>query len=517
MNQNKKIDVPPQTPADSKPPIPTPKSDSQPDAIPASKPAIAEPRQTPAILRVFPLLILAGAFSYWSFVARIPVKVTGSSIILVPRSKVEFQARSSGRVMEINVQTGDRVQRGQVLAVIENEEIQEKLLTQRQELAEYEAENVAITEVERERTRLKRETIQRQRETIPIQIEANQRQIESNEKERVAVRRQRATYNQRIEQIDEIDQLISERYEAYQKLVDEGAVAPLDTSVIQSEDVLQKNLNEKTSLLAKLEDLDAKNDQLISQNESLRAQNQNLQAQLANLDTEDEQQTLSDLEADIKRQNTIDNLRRTIANTEVQLQTNRQVLSAHTGEIIELSINVGEYVNAGTLIGKIQVDSGSEEVGLAFFTPENADRIRVGMDVEVIPNLLTERRFGGTRERFGGIVGTITDISKETVTPEEVASIVGSEQLAQTLMENPVPYSAPDPGEATNLPVVQVQIQLQRDPNSPTGYQWTRDDSPNVAIPEGAIGDAKVTLEERSPVSYVVPILRWITGIYGDG
>ncbi|MDY7024151.1 MAG: hypothetical protein SWJ54_22850, partial [Cyanobacteriota bacterium] len=147
---------------------------------------------------------------------------------------------------------------------------------------------------------------------------------------------------------------------------------------------------------------------------------------------------------------------------------------------------------------------------------ENANRIRPGMDVEVIPNSLTERRFGGTRERFGAIVGTVTTVSKETVTPEEVASMVGSDQLAKSLMENPVPYSAPDPAEAKNLPVVQVEIELQSDPSNITGYQWTGEQTPNIQIPEGAIGEVKVTLEERSLPSYVVPTLRWITGIYQD-
>ena len=105
-------------------------------------------------------------------------------------------------------------------------------------------------------------------------------------------------------------------------------------------------------------------------------------------------------------------------------------------------------------------------------------------------------------------------ISEETITPNEVTSLVGNPQLAEALMTNPVPYSAPDPGEATNLPVVQVGIELKRNSQSITGYEWISGKEPPHPIPEGSIGEVRVIVEERSPISYLVPLFRWITGIY---
>jgi NHLM bacteriocin system secretion protein len=473
-------------------------------------------KKTPVLIRTLPLIVLTTAFLGWSFLAQVPVKVVGQSIVLVPRSRVNFWSRSSGRVVSLKIKPGDKVVKGQVLAVIEATELREKLLTQQQQLAEYGTENIAITEIEDQRSLLKRESIKRQKETIPIQIEANNQQIESNQQERIAITRQRKTYQQRLKQIDEIDKLIAARFEGYNELVEEGAVAPLDSSRIQAEDVLQKNLNEKTQLLAKLEDLTAKDEQLVSQNESLKAQNQNLQAQLENLASQEAEISLDDLESETKRINTIDNLKREIENTKVQLSNQSQVVSQYDGEIMEINVNLGQFVSTGTSIGRLQLQPSpnSEKIALAFFTPENADRINSGMKVAVTPNLLTERRFGGARERFGGIVGTVKNVSQETITPEEVTSLVGNSQLAEALMTNPVPYSTPDPGEAENLPVVQVEIALERDPDSVTGFKWDGGKEPTVPIPEGAIGEARVTVEKRSPVNYLMPLLRWITGIY---
>ncbi len=97
-----------------------------------------------------------------------------------------------------------------------------------------------------------------------------------------------------------------------------------------------------------------------------------------------------------------------------------------------------------------------------------------------------------------------------------MTSVVGNSDLAQALITNPVPYSAPDPGAAENLPVVQVEVKLERNPNNVTGYEWVRGKEPNHPIPEGAIGEARVTIESRSPVNYLEPLLRWITGIYSQ-
>ena len=476
------------------------------------------PTQPPAIIRTLPLILLTVAFGIWGFTARIPVKVVGSSILIVPRSSVDFQTRGAGRVVELKVEVGDKVKKRQVLAILESNELKEQILNKEQELAKYESENIAITEIERQRSLLKVESITRQQEAIPLSIQASKQQIESNKQEQLAIIRQRETYKQRLAQIDEIDKLISQRFEAYNGLVSEGAVAPLYGSRIQAEDVLQKNLNEKTQLKAKLDDLTAKDQQLTAQNESLQAQNQNLQAQLENLASKKAEISLDDLQSDNQRQNNIDNLKRDIDNLKVKLKNETEVISEYEGEISEISVNIGQFISTGTSLGKLKVDSDrdSEEIVLAFFTPENADRIYPDMTVEVTPNLLTERRFGGVRERYGGIKGKITAVSPETITTNEVTSLVGNPQLAESLMSNPVPYSAPDPGEAKNLPVVQVEIALERNPDNVTGYQWESGKEPNNPIPQGAIGEARVTVEERSPVNYLVPLFRWITGIYSN-
>ena len=76
------------------------------------------------------------------------------------------------------------------------------------------------------------------------------------------------------------------------------------------------------------------------------------------------------------------------------------------------------------------------------------------------------------------------------------------------------PYTIPDNGRAQNLPVVQVELELRQNPNNPSGYEWTQSEGPDTQIVEGALGEVRVTVQERSLMSYGIASLRWITGIY---
>ena len=180
------------------------------------------------------------------------------------------------------------------------------------------------------------------------------------------------------------------------------------------------------------------------------------------------------------------------------------VISAYNGTVVTVSGNAGEYIQVGTALGTLRVNN-SETVdnenkpmttAYAFFTPEDANRIRQGMVGKVTPHLLTNRRFGGVREEYGAIPSKVTAVSSKTVTVQEVASIVGDSELADALVQNPVPYTIPDNGRAQNLPVVQVELELRQNPNNHSGYEWTQSEGPDTQIVEGALGEVRVTVQE---------------------
>ena len=62
--------------------------------------------------------------------------------------------------------------------------------------------------------------------------------------------------------------------------------------------------------------------------------------------------------------------------------------------------------------------------------------------------------------------------------------------------------------------MVQVALELETDPNTPSGYKWTQGKGSDGKIPEGALGEARVTVEKRSLISYAIASFRWLNSIY---
>lgn len=460
------------------------------------------------IVALLPLGLLTGVGVAWAFFGRIPIEVEGRSILIIPSANIELQSRADGKVLAIHVKSGDRVRTGQLLVTLDLPGLQEQMRTEEQKLSELTGENQAVTTAQNQRTQLKRQTLQLQRQAIPTeiesfkrQIEANLRQIESNQTQLEANRRQRQAYQQRIGQLNAINALLAPRLRSYESLVRQGAVAPLSPAVLQAVQTQQDNRNTITTLTAQTEDTLASDEKLRADSKSLTAENAglvaNIESQDANtedLTTQDQQLNLDNLKDDILRRNAITDQERVIANLETKIATEAQVFSTHNGEMLDVAVNPSQFVTAGTRLGTIQVKhKQAETVGLLFLRPGDADRIQVGMQTEITPDI-------DRRERYGGIVATVTSISQETIPPQEVTKLVGNELLAEAL--------------TNNQPVVQMYVKLQRDPTTISGYKWTDGEGAPQRIPESATATARVVVEERSLVSYIVPILRQFTGIY---
>jgi hypothetical protein len=55
---------------------------------------------------------------------------------------------------------------------------------------------------------------------------------------------------------------------------------------------------------------------------------------------------------------------------------------------------------------------------------------------------------------------------------------------------------------------------LQRDPHTPSGYDWGGGTGPDLQLSAGTTTEVSVMVEDRQPISYVIPLLRDLSGIY---
>jgi HlyD family secretion protein len=105
------------------------------------------------------------------------------------------------------------------------------------------------------------------------------------------------------------------------------------------------------------------------------------------------------------------------------------------------------------------------------------------------------------REKFGSIIGTVSEVSPFPITEEAATKLIGNSAITNDLI-------------AKVGPVIEVHAQLKLDPSTPSGYTWSSSQGPALKVTPGTTVTAQVTIEEQTPITLVLPILRQLTGVY---
>ena len=271
----------------------------------------------------------------------------------------------------------------------------------------------------------------------------------------------------------------------------QGAIAG-DTVLQAQQDYLNAvtQINEAESQLKQLDvkEADAQRQYLENLNST-----KDLQAQLKRLDSQQALSKQQDLETVTNRKKEIQEVQRNIAQLTLQVTNNSLIKSSYSGRVLEISATPGQVVLQGTAIGAIAAQQQvSQRVSVAFFPVGNGKQIQPGMKSQITPTTVQ-------RERFGGIQGKVTDVSAFPVTKESALSVVGNAEFVQALM--------------SQGPQIQVTTRLQSDTSTFSGYKWSSSKGAQLKITSGTTTTVQVTVEERAPITFVLPLLKSWSGI----
>ena len=204
-----------------------------------------------------------------------------------------------------------------------------------------------------------------------------------------------------------------------------------------------------------------------------------------------------------RRRYAINDARRAVRVTQARLRYDGTLLADRDGRLLDLQVVRGQTVKPGERLGTLGSRNGSVLQAVAYFAPADARRLRSGLAMEVVPDW-------NERGRFGGIRGRVRRVSLLPATREDVNTTMGNPQLAEALVRNG--------------PVLRTEIDLlTAAPERPSsgrrssldGYRWTLSRGSSVfPIREGLTLKAHGYVEWRTPVSYLLPMLRDLTGSY---
>lgn len=346
-----------------------------------------------------------------------------------------------------------------------------------------------------QRKDLDEKAIQQQRQTLLESLQA----VKSltpilRERGLLSIRRDRQNLQQRLQALRDLLPTLKKRLDNRQGLFKAGAVS--DDTVLQARQEYLDGIAQIDEAESQLKQLDVK--EADAQRQYLQNLNaiKDLQAQLKDLDSKQASQDQQDLDALNTRKKEIQETEREISKLELQLNSNSQIISQYSGRILEIAVTPGQVINAGTRLASIEDKNPANKlVGVTYFAIADGKKIEPGMQIQITPQTVK-------RERFGGILGKVTNISAFPITKEAATTMIGNSEVLEGLV------SQKQDG------LIQAHSNLALDTNTFSGYRWSSSSGPHLKISSGTTTTVRIKVEERAPITFIFPILRSVSGIY---
>lgn len=481
----------------------------------------------------------------WSVFGRIPINIEAKGVLLQPRQVIDFQSSISGQLKSLAVKSGECIKKNRVIATIEPVEIRQQLALNREKLMGLKKQSSQSLAAIDGRMNLEKISIDSTRETLKKRLDdarllnpvlkkknldgikfqqANlQKRLQDTQaltpvlKEQglTALKQQRIGLEERLKNARSVVPILAEKLKKRRDLVKAGAIAA--ETILQVEQEYKQGIQAVSQLQTEIKQLDlteTQTEQSYLQNlrsigeiqtqiqqlvtdkakiereylDSLRSMS-DIEAQMKELDTKEKRLLQENLESNNARNREIQEVSREITRLEHQLDQNSQILSAQDGCIFELTATVGQVVQPGAKLGSIRIgDPQASASTIAYFPIKDGKKIRNKMSISITPDTVQ-------RERFGGILGTITQVSDLPVTKEGAAALIGNPEVVASLIRQ-------------NEAVIQVNADLIADRSNVSGYKWSSSKGPESKITSGTTASVRVTVEERAPITFVMPILK---------
>lgn len=162
-----------------------------------------------------------------------------------------------------------------------------------------------------------------------------------------------------------------------------------------------------------------------------------------------------------------------------------KILSPCQGKVIEIMVNPGRVIKSGNPIVRIEPHEITRNLeAIIYVDPRDGKKIQIGMKAKISPSTIRI-------EEFGYIMGEIVKVSEYPATYQGMLSALGNEVLVQSFLRNEPPIA--------------LNISLDLDSSTYSGFSWSSIKGPNQEIRSGTLSSAKIVVENKRPISLLIP------------
>ncbi|RSK47577.1 NHLP bacteriocin system secretion protein [Hymenobacter rigui] len=395
---------------------------------------VTSPRAWIALLVVF---VALGTGVAWSVFGRVSTKLNVTGVVLGGEVH-EVVATSQGQLTELHVSISDKVKKGAIIATVQQPELLQKIEDAKAILAEQKLEMNKLVSYGSKGTMLEGELMSQNRVSIQGEVEAEKKKLI----------------------------FLKSQLESETRLLEKGLIVKAQLASTKQQIDASKNTMER------------------------------LKGQMAEVSSRQH-----DVGFGIQQKIAIQKQR--IAEAERNFQflnerydTQSNIKSAYSGEVVEVLADAGSMVGAGTPLFKLKNQSGEESgtlKGVLYIPSQDGKKIKRNMEAFVVPSTVQPQEYGFMK-------GKVTYVSDFPITQQGMMISVKNDQLAKGLL--------------SMGPLFEVHVEFEKDSNSFSGFKWTSAKGPDISIKEGTSCMGQITIKQENPITIVVPAFKKFFNLY---
>ncbi len=302
---------------------------------------VTTPRSWIALAAVGVIILTAVV---WGFEGRLATKTGGKGVAVRTGNLLTVNTLGTGQIVRVEVNIGDRVKQGQVIATVGQPLVADKIRVAEAQLADAEKERERQSDVRTKGLGLEEQSIQGQRASLDQQIKA----------------------------LEEQAKVVADQIPVNEELLAKGLITKQQIlSLRERQSTIANNITSLRTEIVRLDAVRFRNDQ-------------------------------GGKQSAVDYQSRITDFQRNLRLLRGELDMTSKVVSPYSGQVVEIQTVAGSLVGAGAPILTLEPESDSLEI-VAYVPSAKAKEIHPNMPAEIIPSSVRVEEYGFIRGKVSSI------------------------------------------------------------------------------------------------------------------
>lgn len=389
---------------------------------------VTSPKAWIALLVVF---VALGTGIGWAVFGRVSTKLNVTGVLLGGEVH-EVVATSQGQLTKLHVSISDKVEKGAIIATVQQPELLQKIEDAKAILAEQKLEMNKLVSYGSKGTMLEGELMSQNRVSIQGEVEAEKKKLI----------------------------FLNSQLESEATLLEKGLILKAQAASTKQQIDASKNSIER------------------------------LKGQMAEVSSQQHDAGFGIQQKVAIQKQRIAEAMRNLQFLNERYDTQSNIKSPYSGEVVEVLADAGSMVGPGTPLFRLKNQGGEKSTtlkGVLYIPSQDGKKIKRDMEAFVVPSTVQPQEYGFMK-------GKVTYVSDFPITQQGMMISVKNDQLAKGLL--------------AMGPMFEVHVEFEKDSESYSGFKWTSAKGPDISIKEGTSCMGQITIKQENPITIVVPAFK---------